>query len=577
MLNKKTTIICTAVICIMLCNACGRKADTEEAAIKEKTAWPAADSANQQAAKDVADRSNQFSFDIFKAIQKSKPHENIFISPFSISAALTAVSNGAEGETKNEMKRALSLEGVDSQKVNLGYYSLFNRFDRTETTLAILVANSVWLNSGLPYPIRLKETIKNTLANYYKAQIDLLDFGNSSSPKVINDWVDDKTQHRISNIIKELNPNALMRLLSAIYFKGRWVKEFDPSDTKPGPFFLAGDKVKKTEIMKQTDFFGYFRAKTFHALSLDYLGKMSMQIFLPIERNGIFSFLDSMNAGRWRRWNSIFEMKEVNVSLPKFKLEFEQELKNSLKNIGMNIPFDERNADFHALAEYADPNKVFIGSVKHKAMVDVNEKGTVAAAVTQVEMFEGTGFSQPTEFIADHPFFFIIKDDSTNCILFSGIVMDPGGTVADKNMYAFKESLPAEDGGGGISEWLEEMEGSVSLVAGEIDGGMIAVGKASISGAGGAVSAGDIQAVIDQGATWVNSCYQRELKKSPDLKGKLSVQIKVNTKGYVSGVTTTSNSVGDAVARCVENKIRGWSFPKSKEGMIIDETFAFKK
>lgn len=136
-------------------------------------------------------------------------------------------------------------------------------------------------------------------------------------------------------------------------------------------------------------------------------------------------------------------------------------------------------------------------------------------------------------------------------------------------------------GTGGIGELTTELEatGGVSLVAGEEGGGLIGVGKASVSGgAGGAVSAGDIQEVIDKNATSVNSCYQKELKKSPDLKGKLSVQIKVNPAGRVSGVTITTNSVGDAVARCVENKIRGWTFPRGKKGVItVSQTFVFTK
>lgn len=136
-------------------------------------------------------------------------------------------------------------------------------------------------------------------------------------------------------------------------------------------------------------------------------------------------------------------------------------------------------------------------------------------------------------------------------------------------------------GGGGIDELTSLLEGSggVSVIGGAAGSGLIGIGKASVSGGGGGgASAADIQGVIDQNAAAINSCYQKELKKQPDLKGKLSVQIKINPAGRVAGVTVTQNTVNAAVAQCVQNKIRGWSFPRGKKGMItVSQTFVFTK
>lgn len=136
-------------------------------------------------------------------------------------------------------------------------------------------------------------------------------------------------------------------------------------------------------------------------------------------------------------------------------------------------------------------------------------------------------------------------------------------------------------GGGGIDELTAELGGSggVSVISGQAGGGLIGVGRASVTGAGGGgASAADIQSVIDQNAAAVNACYTKELKKSPDLKGKLSVQIKINQAGRVAGVTVTSNTVGNEVSQCVQNKIRGWKFPRGKKGMItVNQTFVFTK
>ena len=136
-------------------------------------------------------------------------------------------------------------------------------------------------------------------------------------------------------------------------------------------------------------------------------------------------------------------------------------------------------------------------------------------------------------------------------------------------------------GGGGIDELTAELGGSggVSVISGQAGGGLIGVGRASVSSSGGGgASAADIQSVIDQNAAAVNACYTKELKKNPDLKGKLSVQIKINQAGRVSGVSVTSNSVGNEVSQCVQNKIRGWKFPRGKKGMVtVNQTFVFTK
>ncbi len=156
---------------------------------------------------------------------------------------------------------------------------------------------------------------------------------------------------------------------------------------------------------------------------------------------------------------------------------------------------------------------------------------------------------------------------------------EAGGGAGDRTVLGAGGGAVGGEGGLGDLTALLGDPGGLSVSAGESGGGLIGVGKASISGGAGAgASAGDIQSVIDANAAAVNSCYQKELKKSPDLKGKLSVQIKVNQAGRVAGVNVTQNTVGSAVASCVTNKIRGWSFPKGKKGVItINQTFVFTK
>ena len=155
---------------------------------------------------------------------------------------------------------------------------------------------------------------------------------------------------------------------------------------------------------------------------------------------------------------------------------------------------------------------------------------------------------------------------------------EAGGGAGDRTVLGSGGVVGGEGGLGDLTALLGD-PGGLSVSAGESGGGLIGVGKASIAGGGGAgASAGEIQSVIDANAAAVNSCYQKELKKSPDLKGKLSVQIKVNQAGRVAGVNVTQNTVGTAVSSCVVNKIRGWSFPRGKKGVItINQTFVFTK
>ena len=247
-----------------------------------------------------------------------------------------------------------------------------------------------------------------------------------STLTTINQWVNTNTNGKITKILDEINPDTVLFLINAIYFKGTWQTEFDPSHTRDGTFHLGTDGEKQVPMMTRTGDYPYYEnhEEKFQAISLPYGdGRMSMYIFLPYRESDLNTFLNGLDTENWEHWISQFNEQEVFLSMPKFKLEYEKMLNNPLQSLGMDIAFAPEAADFSRMADLeALGQNLYIGEVLHKAVVEVNEEGTEAAAVTSVGI---RATSAPPAFIADRPFFFAIRDNETKTVLFMGTVVDP--------------------------------------------------------------------------------------------------------------------------------------------------------
>jgi len=211
-----------------------------------------------------------------------------------------------------------------------------------------------------------------------------------------------------------------MFLINAIYFKANWKYEFDESKTTGISFRLADGSSKAVQAMNQKTDFGYFENDILQILEMPYGGeKFTMMVLLPKNNYSTGDIVAELTDENWNLWIQSLYETEINVTLPKFKFEFEKELNEMLIAMGMGVAFDADNADFSGINNQA---QIFISKVKHKTFVDVNEEGTEAAAVTVVEMeLTSTG----NYFYADKPFLFAIREKSTNSILFIGKVADP--------------------------------------------------------------------------------------------------------------------------------------------------------
>ncbi len=363
---------------------------------------------------------NAFAFEIFKEISQSEEDgKNIMISPLSISLALAMTYNGADGETKEAMEDVLHLHGLSTEDINKSYQSLINALLSVDPKVIMEIANSIWYRDDFS----VEDDFLNINKTYYDAEVTQLNFSDPASVDIINQWVSDKTHEKITKIIEQINRDDVMFLINAIYFKGTWKYEFDKNDTHEAPFYDEnGNFLRDIQMMMIEGDFNYTSNVFFHAIELPYgQGNYSMIVMLPQSGVSIDSLINNMNKNNWETWmESFYNRPDFEVFLPKFKFEFEKELKKVLSQLGMGIAFGQNgNADFSKI----NPNEdLFISSVKHKTFIEVNEEGTEAAAVTSVTISRGVSAN---EFRANHPFIFVIKEKFTNAIMFMGRVTDP--------------------------------------------------------------------------------------------------------------------------------------------------------
>jgi len=366
---------------------------------------------------------SRFAFKLYNQVLKQDATRNVFVSPSSVILALAMTYNGAEGETRQAMARALEIEGLSLHEVNRAFADLKSVLGTADPKLQLKIANSLWAKKGVSF----KPDFIQRNKEYYAAEVTSLDFSNPTAPATINLWVSNNTANRIDKIVDQISPATILFLINAIYFKGQWTNEFEKGKTREEDFRLAGGSQKKVPMMSQSGRYNYYKGKDFQAVSLPYgTGRMSMYVFLPDKRTTLDQFERNLTVEDWETWMKGFRMAPGEVMLPRFKIEYEADLNDVLKALGMAEAFDPQRADFSGIAQGSTAERIYISKVKHKAFAEVNEEGTVAAAVTSVEMV-ATSVQPPENFIMkmDRPFFVAIRDNETGALLFMGSIGDP--------------------------------------------------------------------------------------------------------------------------------------------------------
>jgi len=364
----------------------------------------------------------KFGFKLFAEVAKQNAGKNVFISPASVGLALAMTYNGAVGETKLAMERALETQGMNHLELNQAYSQLRSALGSADPKVQLSIANSLWGTKGLIFNPDFIQRNKQ----YYGAEVVALDFSDPSAASTINAWVSDKTKGKIDKIVDTIDTSHILFLIKAIYFKGTWTTEFDKARTKEDQFTTLAGKQKPHPMMHQSGKYFYSEGDGFQAVSLPYGGgQVSMYLFLPAKGSSLTEFQKKLNAANWDSWMRGFALTDGEIAVPRFKVEYEIELTDALKALGMEIAFNPGRADFSGIIKGSA--NVVISEVRHKALAEENEEGTVAAAVTSVGL-STTSARQPQKpfrRIVDHPFFCAIRDNKTGTLLFMGSITDP--------------------------------------------------------------------------------------------------------------------------------------------------------
>lgn len=366
-----------------------------------------------------------FALDLYQQL-RTEPG-NVFYSPFSISEALAMLSAGARGDTATQMAKALHFQ--------LPQAKLHPAFNAVDLALAsrgqgaagkdgqgfrLTIANALWGQSGSHF----EAPFLDTLGQNYGAGMHVVDFVGAAegSRTLINTWVADRTEQRIKDLLPKGSVDADTRLVltNAVYFNAAWQTPFKPEATLPADFTLLDGSKKKVPTMSGVQDMDYGDGADYAAVSLPYDGgELSMALILPTQ-GSLDAFEASLTPERLQTILGGLSDHSVTITLPRFKIESSFSLAEQLGQLGMPIAFTDA-ADFSGIN---GKGGLSVGSVVHKAFVDVSETGTEAAAATGVTIGV-TSVPAPAEIHLNHPYLFLIRDNATKTILFFGRVEDP--------------------------------------------------------------------------------------------------------------------------------------------------------
>ncbi|KAM4718260.1 LOW QUALITY PROTEIN: uncharacterized protein FYW61_016142 [Anableps anableps] len=401
-----------------------------------------------------------FSLALLRKLGDNDNTANIFFSPFSISSALAMVMLGARGNTAAQMSEVLCFTETDKVKqarpmqmqqqvqcklpphllktlktldvkddIHSSFAQLLSQLNKSDAPYALSVANRLYGEQSYQF---VQDYLENT-KKHYQAELETVDFANNfGAARVnINGWVEKQTQGKIKDILGEDAVNGMTRLVlvNAIYFKGNWDKQFKVDATHDAQFRINQNETKPVKMMHQKSKFllTYISEVNCQVLEMPYKGKeLSMLIFLPTNMEGttgLEKLEQELTYEKFMEWTrpDMMDMVEVQVGLPRFKMEEKYDMKNVLISMGMVDAFDQINSDFSGMSP---ANNLFVSEVYHKAFVEVNEEGTEAAAATTVVMMLRCAMI-PATFVADHPFLFFIRHNPSRSILFAGRYCSP--------------------------------------------------------------------------------------------------------------------------------------------------------
>jgi len=412
-MKKNITIILSALAILLLAVSCSKENNGEtDLTPKSITLTAAAPIAIQS--------SNEFGIELFTKVTESE-NKNLMLSPLSASTALTMLLNGCGGDTYSQLQGTLKYPAEMSiSEINEAYKSLVGQLLKVDPKVQLALANAIFYRNGFD----VKQPFLATMSDDYKANVKALDFAAPSALSTINKWASDNTKGKIPEVLNQISEDAVMFIMNALYFNGDWSYQFDKSLTDELPFLPDGSASVNVPTMKGEVGSKFAWGEGFRAIEMPY-GQTNFTMVVIVPDESLSALYPSFTHQVWDKLCSDLDERQefgkTNVTMPKFKFSYEKYLNNQLKSMGMIDAFSSTDADLSGISN----SQIFVSFVKQNTFVEVDEKGTEAAAVTTIGINLTSAGPHSSQFNIDKSFIFAIRERTTNTLLFIGQVINP--------------------------------------------------------------------------------------------------------------------------------------------------------
>lgn len=361
---------------------------------------------------------NDFGFNLLRDIAEENNGNSFVLSPLSVTYALGMLNEGARNETRQEIMKVLGFGGVPANTINELCRDVMKKAPLLDEDVELNLANGVFLNE----PLKLQEGYRQTLCQYYDAETHVLNFGEQASLNYVNNWCRQKTQGMIPKVLDELS--GICNLINAIYFKADWTYSFDPELTQEGSFFKTAGQHVEVPFMHSELQTEYTETADAKVVRMPFGNEaFAMYAFLPKDGKSTKEVLATLSTAKMVALDGAMRQRNVEIVLPRFMTHTHTELSAVLEKMGMQRPFSAA-AQLEGIIEDMTDGGLYVSRIFQDAAIEVQEKGTKAAAATVVVIdyeMEPLKESDKVSFIADHPFVYLITERSTGSIYFAGV------------------------------------------------------------------------------------------------------------------------------------------------------------
>ncbi len=373
----------------------------------------------------VVDANLRFGLRLLNELDEVRETPNLFFSPLSAGIALSMALNGAGGETYTEIAQTLGYTSLNLGTINTENEALIRLLRSPDPEATVDLANGIWVQNGFT----LRSEFTRALQSHYNAVAQTMDFVNNpeGTASQINGWVKEQTRGLIDQLFQagDFDERTRAVLVNTLYFKGKWQSPFSKDATQEEEFTLEDGDTKSVPMMRQFGKFPYLKGQGFQAVGLPYgKGDLMFYLFVPDTVQGLTDLRKRLTPDNWKRWMQGFQMTDGDVAMPRFKIDTKFLLNKPLAKMGMSSAFDESRANFERMA-HSPTERLFIQQVVQRAVVQVDEEGTEAAAATGIQMGITSAPVNTFSVRADRPFLFAIVHQPSGAVLFMGIVREP--------------------------------------------------------------------------------------------------------------------------------------------------------